>query len=1225
MNSLYFAQPQWFHLFWTVAVSLGMMIWLERRAGGDLTQFMHPLLQSRLVRAISPTRRYLRIILLGLCGFFLILSLMRPQWGVRFVATPRVGAEIMVCLDVSKSMLAEDVAPSRLERAKVELTDLLTYLSGDQVGLIAFAGRASVLSPLTPDFGFLRLVLDQAGPHSVVRGGTRLEEPIRKAIAGFGDTADISRSILLITDGEDHDSFPLEAAKEAAERGVRILSIGFGDENGSEIMMSDPKTGARSVLRDGDGKIVISRLDGDLLREIALLTEGAYIPAGTGVLDLKSIFDTHIASLTRGKMDGRGRTIRNDAFQITLLLGLLCLLGAVVSTIGSRYNPRPLSVMVDATTASKGTNGRPNRNTVLSLLAFNITTSVIMTLLSLLPGLLVAQQEDKKPVVIFSDEPEEVLEVETDPAEAESNQYAEEEEEDARTLYNQALQKFDTNSWEQATRLFQEARRLAGTDGVARFNATYNLGWVDVKKADDLLETDPAAGLKSLYRAADWFREAVALREDIDARHNLEVVLQRAMVLADSLEKKQTGDLLARISQNITIQREFLDVVRQEVDLEEVETYTSEQLRGQLRSLAVQQLEVLSQSQQLTKIAGREVDTLRGKTEKEQTPEDKMRVAQIEGLLHYLHRAQERMGQARRRLRTSQTERAYRRAAIALAELKRGRDQLLDPVARIDALLSDGMELIQQTAAKAANNTGKLSLQTGNKLPAWLTQEYLVESQTSLSERVQELHQGLSAGLTGEAEGTSAAALRQQQLIENLRLAVPWLGTAGEKFSQALAKLEHPQFEEAFGLQNEGITALAAAREIFLDLRQLVELVYQDQLRIQRHLDPSTAESTTLAALHRPGGNSAIDRSSRKRKYLRQIAEYFPLVSEFQQKNLERTEQLAKLIQLALKELKMVQQQLEAQSAQQPQPGSQPGRSLPQQNQPAQAPEQAEQMAAQEERLQEAEKLRKQALTEFSYNQKILTGLMTKTGKNALSTAVLKPLRFSVKDSIKTIEKIRRLFFSLVEHLRETTEKQVELGDETQNAVTLAKTATDAETAARMGPLSSRQATLSTAAGAIAEALAKESQQLAQQPMPSQGSSGDPGQMVEKYLQAGQLVGEATVKMYGVASMMAEEKIPLEEIGPQQNAASEDLIRALALLQPPQQESQQDQQQERKKSQEQEQQKANEPQQQDADQRSDGNMNQMLQGVRDREAQRRQDQQERQKQSAGYQPVEKDW
>ena len=339
MNYLYFAEPQWFHLFWAIVGFVGIMIWLETRAGGDLSQFIHPLLQSRLVRSIPPNRRYIRIILLSLCCIFLVLSLMRPQWGVKFITTPRVGAEIMVCLDVSKSMLAEDVAPSRQERAKAELVDLLAYLGGDQVGLIAFAGRASVVSPLTPDFGFLRLVLDQSGPHSVTRGGTRLEEPIRKAIDGFGDTADVSRSILLITDGEDHDSFPLEAAKEAAERGIRVLSIGFGDENGSQIMMSDPETGARSILRDSNGEIVKSRLDGELLREIALLTEGAYIPAGTGVLDLKSIFDNHIAGLTRGKMDGRGRTVRNDAFQITLLLGFLCLLGAVISTIGSGYDP----------------------------------------------------------------------------------------------------------------------------------------------------------------------------------------------------------------------------------------------------------------------------------------------------------------------------------------------------------------------------------------------------------------------------------------------------------------------------------------------------------------------------------------------------------------------------------------------------------------------------------------------------------------------------------------------------------------------------------------------------------------------------------------------------------------------------------------------------------------------------------------------------------------------
>ena len=293
---------------------------------------------------------------------------------------------------------------------------------------------------------------------------------------------------------------------------------------------------------------------------------------------------------------------------------------------------------------------------------------------------------------------------------------------------------------------------MAGTDGVVRFNATYNLGWVDVKTADEMLEKEPDKALESLYRAADWFRESIALRDDIDARHNLEVVLQRAMVLADSLQKKTAGDLLSRINQNISTQREFLDILRKEVDIEKVEAYTSEQLRTQLRSLAVQQLDILSESQQLTEVAAREGDTLRGKLESEQPPEDKMRVAQIEGFLHYLHRSQERMGQARRRLRTSQIERAYRRSAIALAELKRSRDQLLDPVSRIDALLNDSAESIRHIAIKADNQMGKLAIQNEKKIPEWLTQEYLVESQTSLSERVQELHNGLNAGLSGDSE-----------------------------------------------------------------------------------------------------------------------------------------------------------------------------------------------------------------------------------------------------------------------------------------------------------------------------------------------------------------------------------------------------------------------------------------------------------------------------------------
>jgi Ca-activated chloride channel family protein len=271
-----FADPQWVHALWGVLGFVALLLWLDRRSGSALGRVVAEALQHRLVRGPSGWRRRLGIALLGLAGACLVVALMRPQWGLRHVPTQRVGAEIMVCLDVSRSMLAEDVAPNRLERAKAEIADLLGYFEGDQIGLIAFAGRASVLAPLTPDFSFLRLVLDGVGVHSVTRGGTRLEAPIRQAVEGFGPPGEVSRAILLITDGEDHDSFPLDAAAEAAELGIAIIAIGFGDEDGSEVYLTDPRSGARSLLRDGDGRPVRSRLDGELLRELASATGGAW-------------------------------------------------------------------------------------------------------------------------------------------------------------------------------------------------------------------------------------------------------------------------------------------------------------------------------------------------------------------------------------------------------------------------------------------------------------------------------------------------------------------------------------------------------------------------------------------------------------------------------------------------------------------------------------------------------------------------------------------------------------------------------------------------------------------------------------------------------------------------------------------------------------------------------------------------------------------------------------
>ena len=306
MSGIQFAQPEWAYALWAVVAVAITLTALEFRGGRHLDRFVKPGMQSRLVRQRSTGRRFSSLALLILALSAIVIALMRPQWGIEFIKTPQVGAEIMIALDVSRSMLAEDVAPNRLERAKAEIRDLLPYLDGDQVGLIAFAGRASVLSPLTPDFGFLRLVLDNVRVGSVSKGGTRLEEPIRKATEGFGSTGDLSRVLLFFTDGEDHDSFPLDAARQAAERGIRIVIIGFGDEAGSEMWVTDPLSGARTRILDADGRPAISRLDGDLLRELALTTEGAYVPAGTGVLDLQSIFEAHLRPLMRGEGESAG-------------------------------------------------------------------------------------------------------------------------------------------------------------------------------------------------------------------------------------------------------------------------------------------------------------------------------------------------------------------------------------------------------------------------------------------------------------------------------------------------------------------------------------------------------------------------------------------------------------------------------------------------------------------------------------------------------------------------------------------------------------------------------------------------------------------------------------------------------------------------------------------------------------------------------------------------------
>lgn len=337
LGDITFVHRSLVHLVWAALAIAGVLLALELRGGEALSRFVSPLMQRRLARRPSMQRRVTRVGLILASMVLGILALMRPQspGATQSIAAGRVSADIMVVLDVSRSMLADDAAPTRMDRAKAEIADLAGKLGGHRIGLTAFAGRAAVLSPLTPDYAFFRMILDGVDTHSVSRGGTAIGTAIRKAVSAF-DPGPGAKLVLLITDGEDHGSYPEDAAKEALEAGVRIVTIGFGSEEGSQITLVDPETGARNLLTDGDGTPVLSRLDGELLRKIALTTEGAYVPAGVAALDLESIVSGHIEPLVRTAGSGSlVRQVPEEHYPWFVLGSLLALVGAVAVGTGA--------------------------------------------------------------------------------------------------------------------------------------------------------------------------------------------------------------------------------------------------------------------------------------------------------------------------------------------------------------------------------------------------------------------------------------------------------------------------------------------------------------------------------------------------------------------------------------------------------------------------------------------------------------------------------------------------------------------------------------------------------------------------------------------------------------------------------------------------------------------------------------------------------------------------
>ena len=280
--------------------------------------------ESRLLRRLSPrsgaTGRRWRVALLLASATLLVLALARPQFGTRVETVRREGRDLVVALDVSRSMYAEDVEPSRLERAKIEIGRIVQRLDGDRVGLVAFAGDAFVQSPLTTDYGAAMMFLGAMDPEMMSAQGTDLARAIEIAVEALAETPEESRAIVIVTDGEDHEGGLAEALAGAGAADVTIHAVGVGSPEGVPLPSGGGEGGR--FLRDAGGKVVTSRLNENALRDIALQTGGEYHRIGSAG-GLEALVE-RIAGGGR-ELESREVTEYEEQYQIFLGAALLLL------------------------------------------------------------------------------------------------------------------------------------------------------------------------------------------------------------------------------------------------------------------------------------------------------------------------------------------------------------------------------------------------------------------------------------------------------------------------------------------------------------------------------------------------------------------------------------------------------------------------------------------------------------------------------------------------------------------------------------------------------------------------------------------------------------------------------------------------------------------------------------------------------------------------------------
>lgn len=338
-----FAAPEWLWLLALIplvalggwGVYAGRRKALRRFAGGEAHV-------DRFTGQVSPHRRAIKLLLVYLALGGLAVALARPQWGRRLEPITRAGADVVIVLDASASMSAEDLPPSRLEQAKHAISGLLDRLAGDRVALVTFAGQAHVSCPLTVDHGALRLFLESIDVEAVPVPGTALAEALATGLDSLRikerEADERGRAIVLFSDGEDHAG-GLEPVLDAMDQyGIAVYTVGCGTTRGAPIPLRDPAGLLSGYKKDPEDRIVTTRLDEQVLERIALDTGGRYYRATTSGVEVEEIGQS-LSALSEGELGSEVRTRYEERFQIPLLVAWLAL--AVETVLGDRRRERP--------------------------------------------------------------------------------------------------------------------------------------------------------------------------------------------------------------------------------------------------------------------------------------------------------------------------------------------------------------------------------------------------------------------------------------------------------------------------------------------------------------------------------------------------------------------------------------------------------------------------------------------------------------------------------------------------------------------------------------------------------------------------------------------------------------------------------------------------------------------------------------------------------------------